>query len=120
MENFFHHISTLLQNIKFTMQEENTLELAFLDTLLKQNNGKISVLVRRRLRHTDQYLHYGSNHEISCKESVVSSLFTAYSIIPNRNDLAKEKARMKKVLQENSNHHSNKHNPKISRRKRSE
>ena len=74
------------------MEEENNLELAFLDTLLKQNNGKISVLVCRRLRHTDQYLHYGSNHEISCKESVVSSLFRAYSVIPNRNDLAKEGA----------------------------
>ena len=45
LENFFHHINNLHQNIKFTMEEESNGELAFLDTLLKWNNGEISVLV---------------------------------------------------------------------------
>ena len=45
LENFFHHISNLHQNTKFTMEEESNGELAFLDTLLKQNNGMIFVLV---------------------------------------------------------------------------
>ena len=73
------------QNIKFTMEEESNGELAFLDTLLKRNNGEISVLVYRRPTHTDQYLHYSSHHQTSCKESVVSSLFNrAYSIIRNK------------------------------------
>ena len=44
LENFFHHINNLHQNIKFTTEEESNGELAFLDTLLKRNNG-ISVLV---------------------------------------------------------------------------
>ena len=47
LENFFHHINKLHQNIKFTMEEESNGELAFLDTLLKRNNGEISVLVYR-------------------------------------------------------------------------
>ena len=47
--NFFH----LHQNIKFTMEEESNGELAFLDTLLKRNNGEISVLVYRKPTHTD-------------------------------------------------------------------
>ena len=38
LENFFHHINNLYQNIKFTMEEESNGELAFLDTLLKRNN----------------------------------------------------------------------------------
>ena len=38
LESFFHHINNLHQNIKFTMEEESNGELAFLDTLLKQNN----------------------------------------------------------------------------------
>ena len=38
------------------MEEESNGELVFLDTLLKQNNGKISVLVYRKPAHTDQYL----------------------------------------------------------------
>ena len=64
LENFFHHINSLHQNIKFTMEEERNGELAFLDTLLKQNNRENSVLVYKK-----------SHHQTSCKESVVSSLF---------------------------------------------
>ena len=75
LENFFHHINNLHQNIKFTMEEESNGELAFLDTLLKRNNGEISVLVYRKPTHTDQYLQYSSHHQTSCKGSVVSSLF---------------------------------------------
>ena len=55
------------------MEEESNGELVFLDTLLKQNNGEISVLVYRKPTHTHQYLHYSSHHRTSCKESVVSS-----------------------------------------------
>ena len=101
-ENLFHHINNLHQNIKFTMEKESNGELAFLDTLLKRNNGEISVLVYRKPTHTDQYLHYSSHHQTSCKESVVSSLFNrAYSIITNKDDLHKENARIKQVLKEN-------------------
>ena len=68
-------------------------------TLLKQNNGEISLLVYRKPTHTDQYLHYSSHHQTSCKESVLPSLFNrAYCIITNKNDLHKENARIKKVL----------------------
>ena len=91
LENFFHHINNLHQNIKFTMKKESNGELAFLDTLLKRNNGEISVLVYRKPTHTDQYLHYSSHHQTSCKESVVSSLFNrAYSMITNIDDLQKK------------------------------
>ena len=84
------------------MEEESNGELAFLDTLLKLNNGEISVLIYRQPAHTDQYLHYSSHHQTSCKESVVSSLFNrAYSIITNKDDLHKENARIKQVLKEN-------------------
>ena len=52
--------------------------------------------------HTDQYLHYNSHRQTSCKESVFFSLFNgAYSIITNKDDLTKENARIKQVLKEN-------------------
>ena len=102
LENLFHHINNLHQNIKFTMEKESNGQLAFLDTLLKKNKGKISVLVYRKLTHTDQCLHYSSHHQTSCKESVVSSLFNReYSIITNKDDLHKENARIYQVLKEN-------------------
>ena len=42
LKNILHHINNLHQNIKFTMEEESNGEL---DTLLKRENEKISVLV---------------------------------------------------------------------------
>ena len=84
------------------MEEESNGELEFLDTLLKRNNGEISVLVYRNPTHTDQYLHYSSHNQTSCNESVVSSLFNrAYSIIINRDDFNKENAKIKQVLNKN-------------------
>ena len=81
------------------MEDENNGELTFLDTLLKRNNGEISVLVYMKPTHTDQYLHYSSHHQISCKKSVVSCLFNrAYSIITNKGDLHKENATIKQML----------------------
>ena len=107
LENVFHHMNDLYENIIFTVEEKSNGELAFLDTFLKRNNGEISILVYRKLTHTDQYLHYSSHHQTSCKESVVSSLFNrAYSIITNKDDLHKEIARIKQVLKEYGYHES--------------
>ena len=99
----FSIISTIfIKTLSLLWRKESNGELAFLDTLLKRNNGEISVLVYRKPTHTDQYLHYSSHHQTSCKESVVSSLFNrAYSISTNKNDLHKENARIKQVLKEN-------------------
>ena len=81
------------------MEEESNEVLVFLDTLSKQNNRNISVVVYTNPTHTDQYLHYSSHHQVSCKESVVSTLFNrAYSCITNEDDLTKENARIKQVL----------------------
>ena len=102
LENFFQHINNLHQNIKCTIEEENNGVLAFLDIVWKRDNGEISVLIYRKPRHTDQYLHYSSHHQTSCKQSVVSSLFNrAYSIITNKDDLEKENPRIKQLLKEN-------------------
>ena len=43
LENFFHHTNNRHQNIKFTEEKESNGELAFFDTLLKQNNRERSL-----------------------------------------------------------------------------
>ena len=102
LENFFHHINNLHQNIKFTMEKESNGQLAFLDTLLKRNNGKVSVLVYRKPTHADQYLHYSSHHQTSCKEIVFSAFFNREcSIITNKDDLTKDNTWIKLVLKKN-------------------
>ena len=81
LENFFHHINNLRQNIKITMEEEGNGKLVFLDTFFKWIMERPLVLLYRKSTVTYQYLHYKSHHQTSCKESVVSSLFNrAYSI----------------------------------------
>ena len=47
--------SHLHQNTKFTMDEESNGELAFLETLLKRNNVRISVLLYKKFTPNDQY-----------------------------------------------------------------
>ena len=84
------------------MEEESNGELVFLDTLLKRNNENISLFLYRNPTDTDQYLHYSSHHQTSCKESVVPSFFNrAYSIITNKDNVHKENARIKQVLKKN-------------------
>ena len=39
------------------MGEKSNGDIAFLDTLLKRNNGKLSVLICGKFPQTDQYLH---------------------------------------------------------------
>ena len=117
------------------MEKESNGGLASLDTFLKNNNGKVSVLVYRKLKHTDQYFPCKCHHQTSCKESIVSSLFNrAYCVITNKEDLAKENARIMQLIKDKKNptisktsittianfSHNNKRNPVISKRTRSE
>ena len=56
----------------------------------------LSVLIYRKPTHTDQYPHYSSHPQLSCKESVVSSLLNkVYNIVTNKDNLYKENARIK-------------------------
>ena len=51
LENTLHQINKIYQDIRPAIEEESSRKLAFFDTLLKRNNGKISVLVNRKLAY---------------------------------------------------------------------
>ena len=65
------------------MEEESNGELALLETLLKRNNGEISVLVFRKPTHTNQYLHY-SDH-FCVRKGLLSNYFNLSNYLILRN-----------------------------------
>ena len=71
-----HHINNQDPHIQFTV-EESTQQgtLPFLDTLVTiEPNNTFSTAVYRKPTHTDQYLHWDSNHHITAKQSVYNTL----------------------------------------------
>ena len=49
--------------------------IPFMDTIVKlEENGGLSITVYRKPTHTDQYLQWGSLHNLSAKFSVINTL----------------------------------------------
>ena len=75
-DEFFHHINSIDDNIKFTAEATKADgSMPFLDTLVTpQSDGSLQTTVYRKSTHTNQYLQWDSHHAISNKYSVISSL----------------------------------------------
>ena len=75
-EDILHPINNTTNNIKFTKEEEQNNQLAFLDILLtRTEDGTIQTQVYRKKIHTDQILNYNSNHPTQHKISCIRILF---------------------------------------------
>ena len=68
-DEFFHHINSLDENIKFTAKTTKADGcIPFLDTLVTpQSDGSLQTKVYRKPTHTNQYLQWDSHHAISNK-----------------------------------------------------
>ena len=78
VKNLTDHLNTIdkTNSIKFTHEEEKSGKIPFLDTLIvRKPNGAIKLLVYRKPTHTDQYLHFNSEHPLHQKMGVVRTLF---------------------------------------------
>ena len=75
--------------------------LLFLDTLVTIGpNYNSHTTVYRKPTHTDQYLHWGSNHSITAKQSVYNTLAHRANIVSsNQEALHKELDNIKKAFQ---------------------
>ena len=97
-----HHINNQDPHIQFTV-EESTQQgtLPFLDTLVTiEPNNIFSTTVYRKPTHTDQYLHWDSNHDITAKQSVYITLAHRAKIISsNQEILDKELQQIRMALQ---------------------
>ena len=73
---FFQHINSLDDNIKFTAETTKADgSMPFLDTLVTtKSDGSLETTVYRKPNHTNQYLQWDSHHAITNKYSIISTL----------------------------------------------
>ena len=98
-DEFFQHINSIDENIKFTAETTKAHgSMPFLDTLVTpQSNGSLSTTVYRKSTHTNQYLQWDSHHIISNKYSVISSLLhRAKDICSNKDQLEEEQTHIQR------------------------
>ena len=74
-QDLLHHINNKDPYIQFTVEPTQQGSLPFLDTLVTiQPDNTFSTSVYRKPTHTEQYLHWDSNHHITAKQSVFNTL----------------------------------------------
>ena len=94
------HINCQDPHIQFTVEPTKQGSLPFLDTLVTiQPDNTFSTTVYRKPTHTDQYLHWDSNHHITAKQSVFNTLAHRPKIVSSTQDsLDKELQHIKDAL----------------------
>ena len=87
IELFLNHLNDQHPRMKFTIEQEQNREIPFLDTVVKvEADGSMSTRVYRKKTHTNQYLNFGSNHHLSQKVGIVSTLMKRLELISKEED----------------------------------
>ena len=87
-QDLLHHINNQDPHIQFTVEPTQQGSLPFLDTLVTiQPDSTSSTSVYRKPTHTDQYLHWDSNHHITAKQSVFNTLAHRAKTVSSIQDL---------------------------------
>ena len=95
------HINNQDPHIQFTVEEQTQQgTLPLLDTLVSIEPNTFTTSVYRKPIHTDQYLHWDSNHFITTKQSVYNTLAHRAKVVSsNQEALDKELLHIRKALQ---------------------
>ena len=102
-QQFLQQINSQDPNIQFTVEQPGTDgSILFLDTKVKPGpDNAIHTTVYRKPTHTDQYLHWDSNHFITAKNSVYNTLAHRAKVVSSKTeDLNKELEHLKKALKD--------------------
>ena len=101
-QDLLQHINNQDPHIQFTVEPTQQGSLPFLDTLVTiEPDNTFSTTVYRKPTHTDQYLHWDSNHHITTKESVYNTLAHGAKIVSSTQDkLDRELQHIKTALQQ--------------------
>ena len=87
-QDLLQHINNQDPHIQFTVEPTQQGSLPFLDTLVTiQPDNTFSTSVYRKPTHTDQYLHWDSNHHITAKQSVFNTLAHRAKTVSSTQDL---------------------------------
>ena len=74
-QDLLQHINNQDPNIQFTVEPTQQGSFPFLNTPVTiEPDNTFSTTVYRKPTHTDQYLHWDSNHHITAKQSVFNTL----------------------------------------------
>ena len=100
-QQLLQHINNQDPHIQFTVEPTQQGALPFLDTLVTiQPDNTLSTSVYRKPTHTDQYLHWDSNHHITAKHSVYNTLaHRAETVSSTQDSLDQELLHIKTALQ---------------------
>ena len=102
IQQLLQHINTQDPHIQFTMEEpDHNGSLPFLDTWVSPGpNNTLMTTVYRKPTHTDQYLHWDSNHFIVAKHSVLNTLAQMAKVVSTTQQaIHKELEHIGKALQ---------------------
>ncbi|XP_067671794.1 uncharacterized protein [Haliotis asinina] len=70
-----NHLNKQHPTVKFTMEAETNNQIPFLDILVSRNHSnQLQTTVYRKPTHTNQYVHYQSNHPPRVKSGIISTL----------------------------------------------
>ena len=99
-QDILQHINSQGPHIQFTVEPTIQGSLPFLDTLVTiQPDNTLSTSVYRKPTHTDQYLHWDSNHHITAKQSVNNTLaHRAKTVSTTQQSMDKELTHIKTAL----------------------
>ena len=99
--DLLHHINNQDPDIQFTVEPTQQGSLPFLDTLVTtETDNTFSTIVYRKPTHTDQYLHWDSNHHITAKQSVYNTLAHRAKIVSSMQDkMGREPQHIRAALQ---------------------
>ena len=99
-QELLQHINNQDPHIQFTVEPTQQDSFPFLDSLITiQPDNNFSTTVYRKPTHTDQYLHWDSNHYITAKQSVFNTLaHRAKTVSSTQDSMDKELDHIKTAL----------------------
>ena len=100
--HLLQHFNSQDPNIQFTVEQPGTDgSIPFLDNKVTPGpNSTIQITVYRKPTHTDQYLHWDSNHFIAAKHSVYNTLTHRVKVVySNPTELTKELDHLREAVQ---------------------